>query len=564
MPQWIRHMTVTTRLTLGFGLILTLLGLASGLGITRLQTLERSIDTVVHDRYTKIAQLNEVIRHTLSSNTAIRTLALGTEPQEAETLFQRLEANRLKNIQNLEKLEQTIRQPQGKALYKTLADRWLVVAHKQAAAIQLARTASQDLAAFIKQDLGPANRSLLEALEALRTFQENLMEHDAQDTTALAAHSYRSLLIVSLVALVLGTLIALGIARGLRKLLGGDPAYATSVVRQVAEGDLTVQINTRPGDTSSLLFAMHDMIEKLAQTMTEVRTMATSLSSASAQVNATSQAVSQASSEQAASVEESSASVEQMTASINQNSDNAKVTDRIASQAAQQASAGGDAVQQTVQAMQQIAQKIGIIDDIAYQTNLLALNAAIEAARAGEHGKGFAVVAAEVRTLAERSQVAAQEIGNLASHSVQVAEQAGSLLREIVPAIQKTSDLVQEIAAASQEQASGVAQINTAMGQLSQTTQHNASASEELAATAEEMNARARALQSLVAIFQLDASSPASPPPVSSPAMPSEDTAGRGHQTSSPPPLRKAPRPQHTAATAHPNGPVDESEFVRF
>ena len=193
-----------------------------------------------------------------------------------------------------------------------------------------------------------------------------------------------------------------------------------------------------------------------------------------------------------------------MSASINQNTENAKVTDSMASKSAVEAADGGKAVKDTVEAMKQIAGKIGIIDDIAYQTNLLALNAAIEAARAGEHGKGFAVVAAEVRKLAERSQVAAQEIGQLASSSVGMAEQAGKLLDTIVPSIKKTSELVQEIAAASQEQSSGVGQINGAMGQLNKATQQNASASEELAATAEEMGGQSSQLQSVMAFFKID------------------------------------------------------------
>ena len=190
-----------------------------------------------------------------------------------------------------------------------------------------------------------------------------------------------------------------------------------------------------------------------------------------------------------------------MSASIAQNSDNARVTDSMATKTSKEATDGGGAVSQTVTAMKQIASKIGIVDDIAYQTNLLALNAAIEAARAGEHGKGFAVVAAEVRKLAERSQQAAKEIGDLAGNSVSTAERAGGLLESIVPSIQKTSELVQEIAAASAEQSESVAQIGGAMGQLSKATQQNASASEELAATSEELSGQAEQLQLSVAFF---------------------------------------------------------------
>jgi methyl-accepting chemotaxis protein len=277
------------------------------------------------------------------------------------------------------------------------------------------------------------------------------------------------------------------------------------IMTSIEQGDLTQNIaNDYQGDFKALKDAVNNTVGKLSDTITQVRTAADALTNASGQVSATAQSLSQSSSEQAASVEESSASVEEMSASINQNAENAKVTDNLASKTAVEATEGGDAVKNTVDAMKKIAQKIGIIDDIAYQTNLLALNAAIEAARAGEHGKGFAVVAAEVRKLAERSQVAAQEIGGLAGDSVGLAERAGHLLDEIVPSIRKTSDLVQEIASASQEQSSGVAQINNAMNQLNQATQQNASASEELAATAEELGGQAEQLQQLMQFFTID------------------------------------------------------------
>ncbi|MET0547953.1 MAG: methyl-accepting chemotaxis protein [Xanthomonas sp.] len=278
---------------------------------------------------------------------------------------------------------------------------------------------------------------------------------------------------------------------------------AGAVLKAIEAGDLTRVADVQgQGQLKELCESVNATVARLAQVVGEVNINAEALASASEQVSATAQSLSQAASEQAAGVEETSASLEQMTASIAQNTENAKVTDSMAAKAAREANEGGDAVRSTVAAMKQIAQKIGIIDDIAYQTNLLALNAAIEAARAGEHGKGFAVVAAEVRKLAERSQVAAQEIGQVAESSVELAENAGKLLDQMVPSIRRTSDLVQEITAASEEQTSGVGQINAAVGQLNQTTQQAAANSEELAATAEEMSGQAEQLQQLMSFFR--------------------------------------------------------------
>ena len=237
----------------------------------------------------------------------------------------------------------------------------------------------------------------------------------------------------------------------------------------------------------------------ITRVLREVKEVADNVTSASLQVSAAAQQISQGASEQAAAAEESSSSVEEMAAMIKQNADNAKETERIASQAALDADEGGKAVRQAVLAMQQIANKISIIEEIARQTNLLALNAAIEAARAGEHGKGFAVVAAEVRKLAERSQTAAAEISVLSASSVEVAVKAGDMLASMVPSIQKTAGLIQEISAASIEQSAGTDQINQAMQQLDTVIQQNAGASEEMAATAEELSAQSESMQENIA-----------------------------------------------------------------
>jgi methyl-accepting chemotaxis protein len=270
-------------------------------------------------------------------------------------------------------------------------------------------------------------------------------------------------------------------------------------VDAVAAGDLTVRMpEKRKDEIGRLLSAMVRMADKVRGVVLDVKQVASAVNESANQVTTMSQQLSssaeelsQGSSEQAAASEQASSSMEEMSANIRQNADNSSHTEKIALKSSEDAREGAQAVNDTVAAMRDISEKITIVEEIARQTDLLALNAAVEAARAGEHGKGFAVVAAEVRKLAERSQVAAGEINRLSVSSVQVAEKAGEMLSKIVPDIQKTAELVQEISLASQEQNSGAAQINKALTQLDEVTQQTAQSSEELAATSEELSSSA-------------------------------------------------------------------------
>ncbi|HEY6925643.1 MAG TPA: CHASE3 domain-containing protein [Steroidobacteraceae bacterium] len=452
----IRNIKLTTQMSIGFGIVLAILLTLVTISYRSLGALDESSRWTVHT-YQVLSEADNALAALIDTETGERGFVLAGEDRFLEPY----NGGQRKFFDHVGKLKQlTADNPQQQIRIDALASSQAAwVRDVLEPIIKLRRDSGErmnEVVAAARQGKGKAYMDdMRQQIAAIREAESSLLATRAAQSAAMQTNTTRTLLGGGALAAVLALLIGFLLTRNL-----------SSVAGQIA--------------TATAQFAQ-----------------------AMAQVSSTAESLSQSAGQQSSSVEETSASMEQMSASITQNTGNAKVTDGIASQSATEAVRGGEAVKSTVAAMKQIAQKIGIIDDIAYQTNLLALNAAIEAARAGEHGKGFAVVAAEVRKLAERSQVAAQEISAVATNSVNLAEQAGALLERIVPGIRKTSDLVQEITAACQEQATGTAQISTAVTQLASAAQENAAASEELAVTAEEMNLQTDKLRS--AVSQLSA-----------------------------------------------------------
>ena len=408
---------------------------------------------------------------------------------------------------------------------------------------------------------GQSGEGILEALQAMQgqyAAVANRVKKDAErdqeairSAFAAAANIRRKakwimaiILLASVAALSAASLI-------LARLLTRSFDQVVRVTRELAGGDLRIDVEiTSADETGQALSAMKDMGAKLRSVITQVHDGAMAVSSASSQLSSSASELSRSTSEQAASAEETTAGLEEINASISQNADNSRKMEQMALKAAREAEESGGTVRESVAAMRMIAEKILIIEEIAFQTNLLALNAAIESARAGEHGRGFAVVSAEVRKLAERSQTAAKEIRGLASSTMQMAEKSSNVINELVPSIRLAADLVHEVAAASSEQAVGVSQMNRAMSRVDELTQRNAAAAEELASTSEELASQAEALQDLIAFFRVGehallaqaAAEPQKPPARSPP--------GRA-------PIRPAPIRQAAL-------PVDDGEFSRF
>jgi len=371
-----------------------------------------------------------------------------------------------------------------------------------------------------------------------------------------------------LFAAVSAALVALVIVinRGILRTIGGDPAKAAEVANRIAQGDLTPNIETAPGDSSSLLYAVRSMRDSLLSTITNIKASAGTIASASQEIASGNLDLSGRTEQQAGSIEETASAMEELTATVKQNADNARQANQLAESASEVAIQGGSVVSQVVQTMEgitdssrKIADIIGVIDGIAFQTNILALNAAVEAARAGEQGRGFAVVASEVRSLAQRSASAAKEIKTLIDDSVskvdtgsKLVEQAGATMTEVVASVRRVTDIVGEISSASQEQSAGIAEVGRAITQMDEGTQQNAALVEQAAAAAQSLQDQAATLAGLVGRFQVDGSAASIAQTTPHAAKPASRPAPTTTPTTPAPALRKpvATQPARPALAA--------------
>jgi methyl-accepting chemotaxis protein len=489
------------RLFLGFGVLLGIFGMAVLITSISIMTMERNSRQLADDRLPQ-ALMAEKMAFAVSQTQQFLTDVAATHDQkglkEAEAAaeqfrsgaktFRELYTREMnqKGLQEIEALETLF------ATFYELGKRMAAVYSKEGIAAGNKIMESVDRSAAL----------LMEKVAAFRLEQVAETQILSQKNVETAKNVRYTLFGLGGLAVIAGMVIAVLITRSITI----PVRKGVTAAKELAAGNLDVSIVAWGKDEmGQLLLAMKNMVEKLRTVVADVKSAANNVASGSEQLSVGAGQMSQGTTEQAASTEEASSSIEEMNATIRQNADNAMQTEKIAMKSSADARESGKAVAEAVAAMKDIAGRITIIEEIARQTNLLALNAAIEAARAGEHGRGFAVVAAEVRKLAERSQMAAAEIGQLSASSVEVAERAGTMLSKLVPDIQRTAELVQEISAASREQTSGAEQINGAIQQLNQVVQQNAGATEEIASTAEELASQAEQLKTTIAFFKVSA-----------------------------------------------------------
>lgn len=502
MLQAAKNMRIGSRLGLGFGLVLVLMVIVLGTGLIYMSGIKSRLDEIVNDNNLKVSLAQNMRNSVRVQGVAVRNIALLTDMSEMEKEQRRIEEDRKKYSDSAAKLETLVKSAEGKAILARVKEGESGTAPLMDKATKLGLSNnSAETARVLMKEVRPVQRKWLDALDEIVKFQEDKTAKDAGEANSSYVKAKYVMFSLGAIAVALGIMIAAWITRSITKPL----AEGVIIANRLAQGDLTLSVHVESKDEAGqLLAAMKNMIEKLSSIVKDIKNVAGNVAAGSQQLSAGSEELSQGATEQAASAEQASSSMEEMSANIRQSADNAKQTEHIAIRSAEDAAEGGKAVAETVSAMKDIAGKISVIEEIARQTNLLALNAAIEAARAGEHGKGFAVVAAEVRKLAERSQLSATEIIRLAGSSVEVAEKTGEMLARIVPDIQKTAGLVQEISASSNEQNAGADQITQAIQQLDQVIQQNAQASEELSSTSEELSAQADNLQDIIAFFKID------------------------------------------------------------
>jgi methyl-accepting chemotaxis protein len=579
------NMKVGVRLGLGFALVLVLMVILTVVGVVRMAQIQNRLDHVVTVNNV-VTRLVVDMRNNVSERvTSLRTLTLMTDPADMEPELNRFKEQTGKYDALQQKLAEKFSveaSAEEKALLAQIKDAEGVAmpAIAKASALYLANNAMDATRVMVKE-IRPAQKKWLEALDQLGSLEDKLNNQTQVDAEAQFVNARNFMLVLLALAVGMGVAAATVITRGLLKQLGAEPSYTSKIATSIAEGDLSIGIDTKASDRGSLLSEMKQMRNSLVDIVSQVRRGTQTITTASREISAGNIDLSSRTELQASSLEKTASAMEELTSTVKQNADNAREANQLAATASDVARKGGEVVSQVVGTMgeinssaSKIADIIGVIDGIAFQTNILALNAAVEAARAGEQGRGFAVVASEVRNLAQRSAAAAKEIKTLIGDSVEkigrgskLVGQAGVTMDEVVDSVKRVTNIMSEIANASAEQSAGIEQVNLSIIEMDGMTQQNAALVEQAAAAFQSLQDQAAELQRVVSIFKLAegeeaAAAEAAPAPTSTAVATRAVVARPARRPAASPQLKKPAAARKPAAAKDAQAPAADSGAV--
>ncbi|MBT9184003.1 MCP four helix bundle domain-containing protein [Pectobacterium punjabense] len=523
--NFLAKMKLGTMLGTGFASVIIIGLMVAVLGRVHLLDLGEDIESLSEKNLTSLILIQDAKSGFDAVARSVRTIGLTDNRSRIQEEKRLIDQQIARNTETLSKLYENLSEPETRSLLDNLTQARPAYRDAVNKAVELGVSENAEARAQAVQlmvnEMQATQAPVFAALDSMTELQKKRTLEMTASAMQEARSDGNTLIFFAALAVLVGILVSVLITRTIKNLLGGEVAYAAQIAQAVAQGNLAVAVNLRPGDDRSVLAAMNGMRKSLSSIVEQVRESSESIATGASQIAAGSTDLSQRTEEQAANLQQTAASMEEMSQTVRQNSDTVRNAAQLAQAASNTAAKGGEAVSNIVITMKEIthsSQKIGdiisVIDGIAFQTNILALNAAVEAARAGEQGRGFAVVAGEVRSLAQRSATAAKEIKELIGHSVEKVEtgsalvgDAGTTIEELVRQARHVADLINEIGVTTQEQESGVSQIHDAVNQLDQVTQQNAALVEQSASAADSLSDQAAHLVELMKVFIVEGGS---------------------------------------------------------